>query len=122
MKDWEKYIEYLKNWAEEHKGDEFEGMSPAGYNEWQNNENEHDGDDRIIAQITWTVEDIKNSLKDELGREPTEQEVEDCLEFFESESCEDQSTSYGWEFVNSAVENYVNSLDDEEDEDDDSDN
>ena len=114
MSDWEKYIEYLKNWAEEHKGDEFKGMSPAGYNEWQNNENEQTGDDRIIAQITWTVADVKNDLKDELGREPTEQEVEACLEYFEQENCEDQSTSYGWEFVYSAVNNYIESLEDKE--------
>lgn len=90
MSDWEKYIEYLKNWAEEHKGNEFKGMSPAGYNEWQNNENEQTGDDRIIAQITWTVADVKNDLKDELeeignaidGCEqfPTETELKQIIE------------------------------------------
>lgn len=31
---WVDYIEYLKQWAEDHKGDEFRGMSPACWDEW----------------------------------------------------------------------------------------
>lgn len=38
MTDWQKYIKYLKNWAKEHSGEEFEGMSPACYDEFCDNE------------------------------------------------------------------------------------
>ena len=39
MTQWEKYIEYLKKWAEEHSGSEFAGMSPVCFDEWEDNEN-----------------------------------------------------------------------------------
>ena len=39
MTQWEKYIEYLKQWAEEHSGSEFTGMSPVCFDEWEENEN-----------------------------------------------------------------------------------
>lgn len=39
---WARYITYLIEWAFEHSGEEFDGMSPACYNEWCNNEDEGD--------------------------------------------------------------------------------
>ena len=44
MTQWEKYIEYLKQWAEEHKNEENAGMSPACFDEWSDNEAEEDDD------------------------------------------------------------------------------
>ena len=35
MNNWAKYITYLKDWAEDHKDEKYEGMSPAGYAEWR---------------------------------------------------------------------------------------
>lgn len=35
---WGRYITYLINWAIDHSGEEYEGMSPAGYDEWCENE------------------------------------------------------------------------------------
>lgn len=35
---WQAYLNYLVNWAFEHQGEEFAGMTPAGYNEWLTNE------------------------------------------------------------------------------------
>ena len=35
---WDKYLKYLKEWAEIHKESAFMGMSPAGYDEWDENE------------------------------------------------------------------------------------
>lgn len=32
------YNEYVSDWYEDHKGVEFEGMEPASYEEWLNNE------------------------------------------------------------------------------------
>lgn len=34
MSNWAKYIAYIKDWAEVHKGEKYEGMSPVGYDEW----------------------------------------------------------------------------------------
>ena len=38
MSYWQRYVAYLKEWAEAHSGDEFAGMSPACYDEWLDNE------------------------------------------------------------------------------------
>ena len=38
MSEWEKYIAYLHDWAEVHKGEEFQGCSPACYDEWRDME------------------------------------------------------------------------------------
>jgi len=37
-KNWEYYITYLMRWAEDHKSAEFEGMSPAGFDEFCDND------------------------------------------------------------------------------------
>lgn len=37
--NWARYINYLVSWAFSHLEDEFEGMTPASFNEWLSNEN-----------------------------------------------------------------------------------
>lgn len=37
--DWDKYIQYLKDWAEYHSDQIYAGSSPVCYDEWDNNEN-----------------------------------------------------------------------------------
>ena len=37
---WSKYINYLIKWAMEHSGAEYDGMSPACYDEWRDNEDD----------------------------------------------------------------------------------
>lgn len=32
---WERYLRYLVQWAIDHNSDEYEGMSPACYDEWR---------------------------------------------------------------------------------------
>ena len=103
MTQWEKYIEYLKKWAEEHSGKEYEGMSPAGYNEWQDNENEQTGDDIIIAQITWTVADVRTAFRNEYGREPTDGQLQDCIENVDTNTLEERSIEFGWTFIDEAI-------------------
>lgn len=34
MSKHQEYLNYLKNWIENHQNDQFEGCSPAGYDEW----------------------------------------------------------------------------------------
>lgn len=36
--DWNRYCLYLIRWANDHGGPEYEGMSPACYDEWRDNE------------------------------------------------------------------------------------
>ena len=38
MSYWQRYIAYLKKWAEEHADEKFEYMSPASYDEWLEND------------------------------------------------------------------------------------
>jgi|GEM_PF-1135404 len=38
-----RYVNYLIDWAMSHSSDEFEGMTPACYDEWCDNEDEGDG-------------------------------------------------------------------------------
>lgn len=35
---WTSYIQYLRNWAEEHADSAYAGASPACYDEWLDNE------------------------------------------------------------------------------------
>lgn len=35
---WARYIDYLIEWAFEHSSEDYDGMSPASYDEWCNNE------------------------------------------------------------------------------------
>lgn len=35
---WENYLSYLRKWSVDHAGEEFCGCSPAGYDEYINNE------------------------------------------------------------------------------------
>lgn len=48
---WKLYIEYLKQWAEDHSDEECEGMSPACYDEWVDNEFYEDIDEDLIERI-----------------------------------------------------------------------
>lgn len=38
----ERYLNYLMNWIADHHEEEFEGCSPAGFDEWLDNEGEED--------------------------------------------------------------------------------
>lgn len=38
--EWQGYLDYLKEWSENHKKIEFYGMTPACFDEWLDNEYE----------------------------------------------------------------------------------
>lgn len=38
----ERYLNYLSNWIFDHHDEEFQGCSPAGYEQWLNNENKEE--------------------------------------------------------------------------------
>ena len=41
---WKKYLNYLREWADNHAEVEFYGMTPACFNEWDENENSEEDD------------------------------------------------------------------------------
>lgn len=117
MTQWEKYIEYLKKWAEEHKDEENAGMSPASFDEWEENEDVADNKNRrIICKITWRIQDIVDNFRDEYGREPTQKEIDAIYECYKAEECEDGSISYGWQYIYDATEEAM-PIDEEEEDD-----
>jgi hypothetical protein len=115
MTQWEKYIEYLKKWTEEHSSEANMGMSPVCFDEWEENEDcEGDKNRKILAKITWRIQDIIDSFKDDYKREPTDDELDRILDNYCSESCEDGSISYGWEYIYQAIEEAMSNEDEEE--------
>lgn len=40
--EWNRYIDYLQDWAEYHSEAKYKGMSPASFDEWRENEGEED--------------------------------------------------------------------------------
>ena len=49
MGTWQKYIDYLMDWAREHAHPDFQGMSPACYDEWLENEGEEGYNGEILT-------------------------------------------------------------------------
>lgn len=43
----ERYLNYLLNWVIDHHDEEFQGCSPAGYDEWLDNEDFDDEDEEV---------------------------------------------------------------------------
>jgi len=117
MTQWEKYIEYLKKWAEEHSGEEYAGMSPVCFDEWEDNEDVTEDESReIICKVTWRIQDIVDAFRDEYHREPTENELSEIVDCYRAEECEDGSISYGWQYVIDAIEEAMPVFDEDEEE------
>lgn len=57
------YLQYLSRWIFEHYEDTFEGCSPAGYDEWLDNEGEDGSIDEEEAFI-WKVSDGEYDLEE----------------------------------------------------------
>ena len=115
MTQWEKYIEYLKKWAEEHSDEANMGMSPVCFDEWEENEDcECDENSKIICKITWRIQDFIDCFRDEYGRSPTEKELDAIWNCYKAEDCEDDSISYGWNYIYQAIEEAMPVDDDEE--------
>lgn len=116
MTQWEKYIEYLKKWVEEHSGKEYAGMSPVCFDEWEDNEDvAKDESRKIICKVTWRIQDIIDAFRDEYGREPIQNEIDAIYENYKAEECEDGSIGYGWEYITNAIEETMPINEEEED-------
>ena len=60
-------------------------------------------DDEVLCTIKWTVADVKKSLTEELNREPTEEEIQECIDEISWNLIEEQSISTGWTIINTAA-------------------
>lgn len=60
-------------------------------------------DDTVIAQITWTVKDVRDKFEETFGREPTDTELRDCVNAVDTSSLEEVSIERGWQFIEAAV-------------------
>lgn len=117
MTQWEKYIEYLKQWAEDHKKESFAGMTPASFDEWEENEDIAGNPNReIICKITWRKQDIVDAFREEYHREPLEEEMEEIYDCYKAEECEDGSIGYGWDYITNAIEEAMPVFEEEEDD------
>lgn len=58
----ERYLNYLMNWIVDHHDDEFEGQSPAGFDEWLENEDKdyEDVPDLVLEEDDFTKDDLGN--------------------------------------------------------------
>ena len=60
MTNWQKYIKYLNEWALNHRGEQYEGCSPACYDEFCDDDACYDlGDNESIAKAMTVAELIK---------------------------------------------------------------
>lgn len=57
----------------------------------------------VIAQITWTVDDVRSAFVDKYGRNPSDGELKDCVENVDVKALEGCSIEYGWDFINDAI-------------------
>jgi DNA-directed RNA polymerase specialized sigma subunit len=60
-------------------------------------------DNEVLCKIEWTVADVKKSLTEELNREPTEEEIQKCINEICWDLIEEQSISTGWTIINTAA-------------------
>ena len=60
-------------------------------------------DDEVICEIKWTVEDVRTAFVNKYGRQPSEGELNDCVENVDVKYLRDTSIEHGWTFIEDAV-------------------
>lgn len=60
--------------------------------------------DKPILQITWTMQDIFDSFKEHIGREPTEDDLQQCIKKINWKTMQDRSIEYGWNFIYQTID------------------
>jgi hypothetical protein len=60
-------------------------------------------DDEVLSEIKWTVADVKAAFKNRYGREPSDGQLQDCIENLDTKSLEDRSIEFGWSFIYDAL-------------------
>jgi hypothetical protein len=60
-------------------------------------------DDEVLCEIKWTVADVRTAFKNKYGREPTDGQLQECVENVDTELLEDRSIEFGWSFIDEAI-------------------
>ena len=60
-------------------------------------------DNEVIAKIEWTVADVRHAFADKYGRQPSDEELRECVDNVDVKSLRDLSTEYGWDFINDSI-------------------
>lgn len=61
-----------------------------------------------LVHIIWVVEkDVANHLRHVLGRDPSEEEVNDCMSYLNNDDLKNASIRGGWEAIYDAVDRYL---------------
>jgi hypothetical protein len=58
---------------------------------------------KILCTITWSDRDVAEAFREKHGREPTEQELGECLERLDDGMLEEVCIERGWSVVQDAV-------------------
>ena len=68
---------------------------------WHNEEMEKFG------KVSWTAKDIKFSLENKGIKKPTEEQIEEVMEYLDEDDLCDHMIQEGWEDINAAVRKYL---------------
>lgn len=61
-------------------------------------------DDKELLVITWVVRDVRNMFEEIKGRQPTDEELKECVRRIDFKSLEACSIERGWQFIENAIE------------------
>ena len=61
-------------------------------------------DSDIIAEIRWTVADVREAFTRKYGRQPTDGELSDCVQNINARALEGCSIERGWDFIEEVIE------------------
>ena len=60
-------------------------------------------DNDVIAEIKWTVADVRDAFVRKYGRQPSNGELSDCVQNVDCKNLEDYSIECGWSFIEEAI-------------------
>lgn len=60
-------------------------------------------DDDVLCEIKWTVADVRTAFRNKYGREPTDGQLQDCIENVETSTLEEVSIERGWSVIDEAI-------------------
>ena len=60
-------------------------------------------DNDVIAEIKWTVADVRDAFVRKYGRQPSDGELSDCVENVDTKALVESSIEHGWSIVEEAV-------------------
>lgn len=60
-------------------------------------------DDDVLCEIKWTVADVRAAFRNKYGREPSDGQLQDCIENVDTKTLEERSIETGWTLIDEAI-------------------